>query len=61
MMKSEKDSRDKAAIQAENDYLRQELEYMRLRAVAFETMIDVAERELQIDIRKKSGTKQSGK
>lgn len=41
--------------------LRQQLEAARMRVVALETLIDVAERELGVRIRKKPGTKQSGK
>jgi transposase-like protein len=35
-----------------------EIESLRLKIAALETMIDIAEKELKIDIRKKSGTKQ---
>ena len=38
--------------------LERELEYERMRARTFETLIDVAERDLQINIKKKSGAKQ---
>lgn len=41
--------------------LEKQLEWEKLKAHALDTMINVAERELQIDIRKKHGTKQSGK
>jgi hypothetical protein len=34
------------------------LDYERLRTTALNTMIDIAERELKISIRKKSGAKQ---
>ena len=36
-----------------------EIEELNLKVIALETMIDVAETELNIDIRKKSGTKRS--
>jgi transposase len=36
-----------------------QIEDLKLKVIALETMIDVAEKELNIDIRKKSGTKQS--
>jgi tRNA A37 N6-isopentenylltransferase MiaA len=39
--------------------LEKQLDQAQLRAVGFETMIDIAEKELRIDIRKKSVTKQS--
>lgn len=38
--------------------LKKELEYEKLRSKAFETMIDIAENELNVNIRKKSGAKQ---
>ena len=38
--------------------LKEELEYEKLRSKAFETMIDIAEDELNVKIRKKSGAKQ---
>ena len=41
--------------------LEAELSNAKLKIVALETMIDIAEQELEIKIRKKSGTKQSGK
>jgi transposase-like protein len=41
--------------------LEKQLEYEKLRSLALDTMITVAERELHIDIRKKPGTKQSEK
>lgn len=39
--------------------LEKQLDQAQLRAIGFETMIDIAEKELRIDIRKKSVTKQS--
>jgi transposase len=41
-----------------NRELQEALEMAKLKITALETMIDVAETELHIDIRKKSGTKQ---
>jgi ferritin len=38
--------------------LEQELEYEKLRTKALNTLIDIAEEELKISIRKKSGAKQ---
>ena len=38
--------------------LEKQLEMARLEAAAYRTMIEIAERELKIEIRKKSGTKQ---
>ena len=45
----------------EIELLKKQLEYEKLRSVAFDTMIDVAEEELNISIRKKFGAKQSKK
>jgi len=45
-------------LEAENKKLKQELEHEKLRTLALTTLIDVAERELKIDIRKKRGAKQ---
>jgi transposase len=41
--------------------LEKQLEWEKLRSLALDTMITVAQRELHIDIRKKPGTKQSEK
>ena len=41
--------------------LRRQLELSELKVEALETLIDLAEAQLKIDIRKKSGTKQSKK
>ena len=43
------------------ELLEKQLEWEKPRSLALDTMINVAERELQIDIRKKPGTKQSEK
>ncbi len=45
-------------LEAELNKLKQELEHEKLRTLALTTLIDVAERELKIDIRKKRGAKQ---
>lgn len=45
-------------LEAENKKLKQELEHEKLRTLALTTLIDVAERELKVDIRKKRGAKQ---
>jgi len=42
------------------DVLEKQLQWEKLRSLALDTMITVAERELNIDIRKKPGTKQPG-
>lgn len=54
---SKKTDQEKEVLQL----LRMQLEEERLKNELLETMIDIAEEELQIDIRKKSGTKQSKK
>lgn len=41
--------------------LEKQLEWQKLRADALDTMIDVAEKQLNISIRKKSGSQQSAK
>ena len=41
--------------------LEQQLAYEKLRADALDTMINIAEKQLHIDIRKKSGAQQSNK
>lgn len=58
-MKKEKTSSDhlEKRIQA----LEKELEDERMRSICLDKMIDIAEQELKIDIRKKSGAKQSTK
>jgi transposase len=45
-------------LQRKVDQLEKDLEMERLRNRALEKMIDIAERDLRIPIRKKSGTKQ---
>jgi transposase-like protein len=46
------------AMKAENKRLQEALELEKLRSRAFDTMIDVAEANFNIPIRKKAGTKQ---
>jgi transposase len=45
-------------LEAENKRLKEELELERLRTRALNVMIDIAEEQLNIPIRKKSGAKQ---
>ena len=45
-------------LEAENRRLEKALELEKLRAKAYDTMINVAEETFNIPIRKKSGTKQ---
>jgi transposase len=51
--------RDVQALQQRNGELEQALQQANLLILALHTMIEVAEQELQVPIRKKSGTKQS--
>ena len=54
----------KPSDQLENDdvkALQKALEMANLKIKALDTMIDIAEEQLKIDIRKKSGAKQSSK
>jgi len=57
-------SKEKGKTQRERELeeklhkLEQELEHERLRTLALDTLIDVAERDLKISIRKKPGAKQ---
>lgn len=46
-------------LQQRNDELEQALQQANFLILALHTMIEVAEQELQLPIRKKSGTKQS--
>ena len=46
---------------AQTEALQKALEEAELKIKALNTLIDVAEEQLKIDIRKKSGTKQSSK
>ena len=45
-------------LEAKVKKLAQQLDHQELKALALSTMIDIAERELKISIRKKSGAKQ---
>ena len=58
MIKSKEEDTYAKHLQEEIARLKKELEYERLRSKAFETMIDIAEDELNVNIRKKSGAKQ---
>ena len=58
MRKGSKKSPQELALEAKVKELEKALEYEKLRSLAFDTMIDIAEDKLKISIRKKSGTKQ---
>ena len=49
------------ATQQKNALLEKQLQWQTLRADALDTMIDIAEKQLHIAIRKKSGSQQSKK
>ena len=51
---------EKLPIEAMEERIR-ELAKEKMRSTCLDTMIDIAERELKVDIRKKSGAKQSKK
>ena len=58
---TEQEKRDSDAKDKRIKELERQLEDERLRSLGFSTMIDVAEEELGVSIRKKSGSKQSKK
>lgn len=49
-----------STLEKKIEVLQKQLEWEKLRSLALDTMITVAEKELNIDIRKKPGTKQPG-
>lgn len=59
--KSQSSSQEQIELQERIKQLEKALVESELRATALDTMIDVAERDLKINIRKKSNTKQSTK
>ncbi len=58
MSKNPKKSYREVELEAENRRLKEALETEKLRSLAFNTMIDVAEEQFNIPIRKKAGAKQ---
>jgi transposase-like protein len=61
MEKNKKTGKSLEELEAENARLKQELELEQLRTRALNVMIDIAENQFKIPIRKKSGAKQSKK
>lgn len=59
MNKRRKENPKEKDLQKENEELRKALEFATLKVAGLETMIEVAEEELKVNIRKKSGAKQS--
>ena len=55
---SSKELSDNKKLEARIKELEKQLEYAQIKNVALNTMIDIAETELKIPIRKKSGSKQ---
>lgn len=58
---STKECNDQEALQQKIAVLEKQLQWEKLRADALDTMINVAEQQLNIPIRKKPGTQQSEK
>ena len=58
MKKGSKKSPEELVLEAKVKELEKALEYEKLRSLALDTMINIAEDKLKISIRKKSGTKQ---
>ena len=58
MSKEEEKTPRERKLEAKVKELKKALEQERLRTLALNTMINIAERDLKISIRKKSGTKQ---
>lgn len=59
MKKKEKKKQENVA--ADTQSLEEQLAYAQLKIQALETLIDIAEEKLNVDIRKKSGARQSPK
>jgi transposase-like protein len=55
---TEAEQKELQALKKQNDELKKKLEYADMKATALEIMIDIAEKQLGIDIKKKPGTKQ---
>ena len=58
LLMSEKKEKTVEQLKLEIEQLKHQLEYEKLKSEAFDTMIDIAEREFKIPIRKKYGAKQ---
>jgi transposase len=57
---TEQEQKDLEVLKAQYELLKRALEDEQMRTYALESLIDVAEQELKIDIRKKRGAKQQG-
>ena len=56
---TEQESQDLEVLKKQNDELAKKLSYAQMKITGLEVMIDIAEKDLNIEIRKKPGTKQS--
>jgi len=56
---TEKESQDQELLKKQIEELTKKLTHSQMKITGLELMIDIAEEQLNIDIRKKSGTKQS--
>lgn len=54
---NEQERHELAELQKQNKELEKQLKDAKMKEIALETMIDIAEKQLKITIRKKSGTK----
>ena len=54
---TEAEQQELEALKKQNEELKKKLEYADMKATALEIMIDVAEKQLGVDIKKKPGTK----
>lgn len=55
---TEAEHKELEALKKQNEELKKKLEYADMKATALEILIDVAEQQLGIDIKKKPGTRQ---
>lgn len=58
---TEQEQKEFEALKKQNEELAKKLEYANLQVFGLQTMIDVAEEQLKIEIRKKPGSKPSKK
>ena len=57
-MMTPEEKQEKAALEKRIKELEKALEYAKLKNIAVETMVDIAEKQFKISIRKKAGPKQ---
>jgi cell division septum initiation protein DivIVA len=58
---TEAEQKELDALKRQNEALQKKLEYANLQVFGLQTMIDIAEEQFKIEIRKKPGTKPSTK